>query len=141
MRIKFYLSENPTITSQEKGYNRYTGQFYTKEEVVRLKREYGLGIRNSMMVNKLTTPCYEGAVRLKVVFTFSSSLKKNWGLLKSSKPDADNACKALLDTIADLGFFKTGDQQVCDLQVIKLWGSHPSIEIDIEEVPYDIYRL
>ena len=134
MKFTIYLPENPTVTSQEKGYNKFTGQFYTKEEVKALKTTYYYEIRRAMTLNKLSTPMYKGAVRLKVTFTFASNIKKYWGLYKVSKPDCDNAVKALQDVLGDLGFFETGDQQVVDLHVIKFWGDRPKIEIDIEEV-------
>ena len=78
ININFELSENPTITSQEKGYNRYSGQFYTKDEVKQLKYEYAINIRRYMSVNKIETPRFKGAVRLTVIFGFSSSNRKNW---------------------------------------------------------------
>ena len=136
MRLHFtiYLPDNPNVTSQEKGFNKFTGQFYTKTEVTNLKNTYYHEIRKAMFVNKLTVPRYTGAVRLKTTFTFASSVKKNWGLYKLSKPDCDNMVKALQDVLGDMDFFETGDQQVVDLQVIKLWGSKPSVEIEIEEV-------
>ena len=134
MRFTIYLPDNPNVTSQEKGFNRLTGQFYTKTEVTNLKNTYYHEIRKVMFVNKLTAPRYTGAVRLKATFTFASSVKKNWGLYKLSKPDCDNMVKALQDVLGDMDFFETGDQQVVDLQVIKLWGSKPSVEIEIEEV-------
>lgn len=141
ININFELSENPTITSQEKGYNRYNGQFYTKDEVKQLKYEYAINIRRYMSVNKKETPRFKGAVRLTVSFTFASSNKKNWGLLKTTKPDLDNAVKGLQDVLADLGFFEIGDQQVAELVVRKEWSDKPKVFIYLEELPYDIYRL
>lgn len=141
VNINFELSENPTITSQEKGYNRYSGQFYTKDEVKQLKYEYAINIRRYMSVNKIETPRFKGAVRLTVSFTFASSNKKNWGLLKTTKPDLDNAVKGLQDVLADLGFFEVGDQQVAELVVRKVWSDKPRVFIHMEELPYDIYRL
>ena len=141
IEINFKLSENPTITSQEKGYNRYSGQFYTKDEVKQLKYEYAINIRRYMSVNKIETPRFKGAVRLTVIFGFSSSNRKNWGLLKTTKPDLDNAVKGLQDVLADLGFFEVGDQQVAELVVRKEWSDKPKVFIYLEELPYDIYRL
>lgn len=141
ININFVLSENPTITSQEKGYNRYSGQFYTKDEVKQLKYEYAINIRRYMSVNKIETPRFKGAVRLTVSFAFASSNKKNWGLLKTTKPDLDNAVKGLQDVLADLGFFEVGDQQVAELVVRKVWSDKPRVSIHMEELPYDIYRL
>ena len=141
VEINFVLSENPTITSQEKGYNRYSGQFYTKDEVKQLKYEYAINIRRYMSVNKIETPRFNGAVRLTVIFGFSSSNRKNWGLLKTTKPDLDNAVKGLQDVLADLGFFEVGDQQVAELVVRKEWSDKPKVFIYLEELHYDIYRL
>lgn len=124
MKLRIYLSGNPTITSQEKGINRYTGAVYTKKEVLDLKEEYARLIRLQLMNNKLKVPEFSGAVRLK-----------------TTKPDNDNAVKALQDTLSDMHFFSKGDQQVADLQVIKLWSDRPFVDIEVEEVAYDIYRV
>lgn len=139
MKIRIYLIENPTITSQEKGINRYTGAVYTKKEVLDLKAEYTRLIRLQLMNNKLKAPEFTGAVKLKVIFGFSSVERKLWGRLKVTKPDNDNAVKALQDVLADMHFFTKGDQQVADLQVIKIWSDRPFVDIEVEEVPYDVY--
>lgn len=141
VKLRIYLSGNPTITSQEKGINRYTGAVYTKREVLDLKEEYARLIRLQLMNNKLKVPEFSGAVRLKVIFGFSSVERKLWGRLKTTKPDNDNAVKALQDTLSDMHFFSKGDQQVADLQVIKLWSDRPFVDIEVEEVAYDIYRV
>jgi Holliday junction resolvase RusA-like endonuclease len=141
VKIKIFLPENPTVTSQEKGFNRYTGQFYTKTEVMALKNTYHFEIRRALAINKVATPKFKGPVRLKVIFTFSTSTKRTWGMFKTTKPDCDNCVKALQDVLGDMGFFEVGDQQVCDLQVIKKWGDKPSVEIEIEEVTNDSDRI
>ena len=47
-----------------------------------------------------------------------------------TRPDADNYQKLLMD--ACTGFLWTDDSQVCDLQVSKVYGSPPRIELEVK---------
>lgn len=139
MRVVIYLPDNPTVTSQEKGFNRYTGQIYTKSEVKNLKSTYAFEIRRAMSVDRIPNPRFTGAVRLNITFVFRSPVKKSWGKYKLTKPDCDNCAKGLIDVLGDdrevgLGWFENGDQQVCDLRVIKKWGDKPMVIIEAEEI-------
>ena len=49
----------------------------------------------------------------------------------TSKPDADNSVKSLIDCMTKLGFWKD-DSQISDLRIRKWWGSEPGILITIE---------
>ncbi|HQQ75744.1 MAG TPA: RusA family crossover junction endodeoxyribonuclease [Thermoanaerobaculia bacterium] len=51
------------------------------------------------------------------------------------KPDADNAAKGILDTMARLLFFK-GDQQVADLHIRKWIGMRPGLEFSIRKIQF-----
>ena len=71
-----------------------------------------------------------GPVALKVVFTFprpkkhyrSAGLRSNAPTWFCSKPDADNAAKAVMDALTVLGLWRD-DAQVVSLTVRKTFGS------------------
>lgn len=142
MIIKFELTDNPYVTSQEKGVSYQGGRihFYEKKEVIAMRNEYAARIKRHMRVNSIEPPRYKGSVALKVIFCYKTSERKKWGCLKSTKPDNDNAVKLLQDVLADLEFFSTGDQQIADLRVAKFWGEKATVCIEVEEVASDIYR-
>lgn len=139
MKIDIELSDNPYVTSQEKGINWAQRRVYEKVEVTRLKNEYKARIYQYMKVHKLAVPCLKGAVRLSVDYYFKTVDRKSWGKLKITKPDNDNTVKSLQDVLADLGFFYSGDQQVAQLVVTKRWASNARVLINIEEVDSDLF--
>lgn len=140
MTIEFELTDNPYVTAQEKGINWAQRRVYEKPEVLAMKNEYKARIMQYLRVNKLEVPHFEGACKLKVCFYFKTVNRRAWGCFKESKPDNDNAVKGLCDCLGDLGFFTSGDQQVCDLRVMKFWASTARVRIEIEEVRRDLYR-
>lgn len=129
MIIKLLLEDNPTITSQEKGINRYTGQVYTKKEVLELRETYRRGIIRYMKINRLTVPELKGALRFEAVFGFKISKRNLWGKPKTTKPDLDNAVKLLADVTAEVLGFQ--DQQISHLVVKKYWSDVPYITIKV----------
>jgi crossover junction endodeoxyribonuclease RusA len=91
--------------------------------------------------HKPKTPI-EGPINVLLFFIFprpkSHSTKK--GLRDSapdfhtSKPDADNLAKAVLDCLTQLGFWKD-DAQVCELQIHKRYGTNGACRITINIQP------
>ena len=71
---------------------------------------------------------------MTVTFFFDTKTKANIGKWKTTKPDCDHIVKLLQDQLADLDFFKVGDQQVVDLTVRKIWTDKPRIMIEIQEL-------
>ena len=67
---------------------------------------------------------------------YSHLLKDSFKCMKfhSVKPDLDNLCKFLLDTIAGKGRMICDDSQICVLQAEKVYGKTPRTEITIEEI-------
>ena len=140
MVIEFELTDNPYVTTQEKGINWRARSVYEKHEVRAMKDEYKTRIRQYLRANGLEVPRLEGTVALKVCFYFKTIDRRSWGCLKETKPDNDNAVKGLQDCLADLGFFHSGDQQVADLHVLKFWASSARVRIESEEVRRDLFR-
>ena len=59
------------------------------------------------------------------------------------RPDVDNAAKMILDVMADVGFFASGnDAQVARLEAVKGWGDRPGIYVRLVALgEYDALRL
>lgn len=148
MKLRLQLTDNPpTVTSQEKGetiqykYYRKGGRLvsvpyihhFEKPAVAKARSLYTGRILIAMKKNKLKPPRFEGPCQAKITFGFKARRKKDIGKLKDAKPDCDNMIKLLQDVLADIGFFKVGDQQIGDLRVIKIWAEEPFIEIEINE--------
>lgn len=133
MRIFFELPENPKGTAQMKGTSFQGGKIhhYEKKEIRELRALYHHEIFKFFYTNKMQVPHFDGAVYFSVTFTYSIKDKKRWGQPKTSRPDADNIVKLLLDVCTDLEMWPD-DAVVADLHVRKLWGDKPSVRITIE---------
>ena len=135
MYLRLDLADNPTATSQEKGINWSTRRVYTKPAIEQQKLDYEFAIWKWMKSKKLRAPCYDGPVDLAIIFVFSTSKKKQIGQPKDTKPDLDNSAKLLIDVLGKMGFFAVGDQQICDLAIVKRWGKQPRIHILVSPHP------
>lgn len=117
-------------TAQQKGvYARGSKViFYEKPEIVELR-------------NKLYYYCkphrppqpFGGAVRLKVIFYYKASRKKDIGQFKTTRPDLDNLNKLLWDVLTETGFFKD-DSQIVIFEARKGYGTEAKIKIEISEI-------
>lgn len=79
----------------------------------------------------------------KVVYAFrADQLKKREAALrrgrefpaeipKGTKPDCDNCCKQIADTLERTGFF-ANDSQIYDVRIVKVWGLQPGVFIKLE---------
>lgn len=131
MRIRIELPHNPQGTSQEKGYDRRSGHVYTKRHVRTQRDIYTNLLYHWMYEHKFRAPRWSGPVSVEITFIFSTKERKKWGELKTTKPDADNSAKLLLDVFEELGWFEVGDQQVNPLTVHRFWGEIPEVIINI----------
>lgn len=129
--ISFYVQGNP----QGKGrprvtkYGTYTPE-KTKEyeQLVRWswKAQSGEVIANRPIVARITA---------YMPIPKSTSKKKQAAMIgtpHTKKPDADNIAKAVLDALN--GYAYTDDSSVCVLLVKKVYGVHPCVSVEIEEV-------
>lgn len=133
------LPENPTSTSQEKGINWAKRRVFTKPEIVTQKRTYQLAIIKAMReagIQSLNP--FEGPVRLKLAWCYGTRVKKQISTHKDTKPDLDNMAKILIDVLADIGFFKVGDQQITELHLYKCWQKKPSVHIELESLAIEV---
>ena len=137
MTIYFELEENPKGTAQMKGTAYQGGRIhhYEKKEVRQLRELYHHEISKFFKNTKQSVPHLDGAVRFSAIFNYSIKDKKKWGLPKTSRPDADNIVKLLLDVCSDLNMWDD-DAQVTCLEVRKFYAEKPSICVEV--TPYDV---
>ncbi len=124
--IAFMIPGNPpTVTAQQKGQNRRTGQYYKPPELRDAEQKYLAYAAQHRPQEPLT-----GAVCLTVVFYYAASGKHKDGDPKTTKPDTDNAVKALKDVLTKAGFWKD-DAQIAWESVVKIWADVPRIAVAV----------
>lgn len=143
MRDQFYLhfDSMPKGTSQQKGYNRYTGSYYKKTNVARADTEFGIALKPHRPKKPSEKP-----IKLTVWFAFDTVNKKLWGKYvedeeepwkgfeyKPTRPDTDNYIKEFKDVMTKLGFWKD-DAQVVDERIIKTYAEKATIMVRWEEI-------
>lgn len=74
-----------------------------------------------------------GAIRVKMVLSFTTDKRHPHGTPHASKPDADNLEKVIFDVMARLGFF-TDDSHIADHQTTKAWADPAGIYVKMEEI-------
>ena len=131
MKDKFILELEtmPKATAQMKRFNGHTHTYFKSKTLMETERIY----RTLLAPHRPKAPV-EGAVRLFIILYFDKkSPKKLWGTYKTTRPDADNFCKALIDQMTQVGFW-TDDSQIVDLRIKKYYAEKASIFIEWEEV-------
>ena len=131
MKDKFILELEtmPKATAQMKRFNGNTRTYFKSKTLMETERIY----RTLLAPHRPKAPS-EGPIRLFIVLYFDKkSPKKLWGTYKTTRPDADNFCKALIDQMTQVGFW-TDDSQIVDLRIKKYYAEKASIFIEYEEV-------
>lgn len=119
----------PKGTAQMKRYNGRTNTYFKSNALMETERLY----HTLLLPHKPKTPS-EAPIRLFIVLRFDKkSPKKLWGTYKTSRPDVDNFCKALIDQMSQVGFWND-DAQVADLHIIKRYAAEAEIYIEWEEL-------
>lgn len=129
MTDRFILSFEtmPKATAQMRQYNGKTHICYKPKSLLETERLY----RTLLLPHKPKTPA-AGPIRLFIVLYFDKkSPKKLWGKYKTTRPDADNFCKALIDQMTKVGFWND-DAQIADLHIIKRYAEKAQIYIEWE---------
>lgn len=131
MKDKFILKLGtmPKGTAQMKRYNGRTNTYFKSNALMETERLY----HTLLLPHKPKTPS-EAPIRLFIMLRFDKkSPKKLWGTYKTSRPDVDNFCKALIDQMSQVGFWND-DAQVADLHIIKRYAAEAEIYIEWEEL-------
>jgi Holliday junction resolvase RusA-like endonuclease len=131
MKDKFILEFEtmPKGTAQQKRYDGRRGIYFKSKTLLETERIY----RAKLLPHQPGHPS-DAPIRLFIVLYFDKkSPKKLWGTYKTTRPDADNFCKALIDQMTQVGFW-TDDSQIVDLRIKKYYAEKASIFIEWEEV-------
>ena len=130
MKIKFRLDFDslPTTTSQQKGFNYKTGQYYKKKKVEAAENLFFWKLKPYAP----KVPSVK-AIKLTVWFGFGIKQKSKWGQYKTTKPDTDNYIKMFKDMMTKCGFWKD-DAQVSDERVVKTYAECPFVWVEVEEM-------
>ena len=131
MKDKFILEFEtmPKGTAQQKRYDGRRGIYFKSKTLLETERIY----RAKLLPHKPSHPS-DAPIRLFIVLYFDKkSPKKLWGTYKTTRPDADNFCKALIDQMTQVGFWMD-DSQIVDLRIKKYYAEKASIFIEWEEV-------
>lgn len=127
--IAFMIPGNPpTVTAQQKGQNRHTGQYYKPPELRDAEQKYLAYAAQ----HRPPAPIL-GPVELHVVFGYQTTGKHTHGEPKTTKPDTDNAIKAVKDALTKARYWKD-DAQVAVEVVSKIWVDVPGIAVTVYEL-------
>lgn len=128
--------EPPRATAQQKGYNRYTGQYYKKKSVLEAAEKYDFYIRQAMKdverSDGIVFPI-EAPVEVFISFIFPTSVKKLRGKPKTTRPDCDNMAKQLVDELTACQVVKD-DAFIYQWTIEKRWareGEAPGVYVSM----------
>jgi Holliday junction resolvase RusA-like endonuclease len=131
--------EPATMTAQMKGVNWRKRAFYTKSAIKAEMRRITRAVKDHIPAAPIEGPV-QCSIKVRYPMTQEQAKQNaaelsngNFELLHVRKPDADNAIKAILDTLTKCGFW-TDDSQVCDLNIHKRYGTAPGIWIAIKSL-------
>ena len=131
MKDSFYLhfDKMPKATAQMRQFNGKTKTCYKSKALEETERLY----RVQLLPHKPEKPV-EGPIKLFICLYFEKKKPKMlWGKYKTSRPDADNFCKALIDQMTKTGYW-IDDAQIADLHIKKYYAEKASIYIEWSEV-------
>lgn len=105
---------------------------YKKDSVNTARQLFAMQLKPYRPAKPLT-----GCVALSVALFFSVKERAKWGKYKTSRPDADNYCKELIDVMGSLGWW-LDDAQIVKLKISKQYAEKAAIFIHCEEVQDDV---
>lgn len=99
-------------------------------------KKWEAAFQTTLAYRKPAQPLYKGApVRIIVALFYKPPASRKCKEIewKTTKPDADNVVKTILDSLVDSGYIEA-DQKIADLRVMKLeWDFGGFIEVMIGE--------
>ena len=126
----FDLPQIPAGTAQMKGVNHYTGRFYKKKPLIEAEQ-----IFRDELCTLVPRWKMQGPIQLTIELRYMTKDKKKRGKWKTTRPDADNAVKLLIDVMTDLGVWGD-DSQIVDLRIRKRWScfDYATVYIEAKEI-------
>lgn len=123
MKVEWFfpLDDIPRTTAQQKGYNRQTGRYFTKEKVKVVSELYDF----MLAVHRPPRPL-QGAIRVEVLFYYPAKRPHKPREPKATRPDVDNMVKLLFDRATACGYW-VDDGQIADLRIIKAYAEQAGI--------------
>lgn len=133
MKDQFVLEFDslPRTTAQQKRYNGRTHTYYKSGALASMETEFYY----KLLDHKPKRPS-EYPIKIVLRFYFETKDKKKWDMPKTTRPDVDNYCKAFLDQMTKIGFWRD-DAQVYRLLAEKYWSETAKIEVIYSEVTYE----
>ena len=145
MKNEFFLKFDnglPRTTAQEKGetikYKRVRTQkgvklmpyiaHFRKPEVEAVRTLFAYKLKPFRPKKPSNMP-----IKLEIILYFNIKDSSKWGRYKTTKPDAENFCKELIDVMTILRFWED-DAQVVDLHIVKYFAEQATIFIRWEEL-------
>jgi len=116
----------PTATSQQKGRTK-DGRWYKPEKLRAAEEFYLWGLKRI----RPTAPM-DGPIRLEVTFFYPTNKSHKDGELKITRPDNDNAVKALKDCMTKMGYWHDDAQVTTDI-IRKFYSDRPGVLIRVTE--------
>jgi len=130
---KVFICPIKAMGKQRPGFNSHTKHAYTQTKT----RDFEDKVRAYYLSQFTEEPSYEGAIVLKITVnkkpaeSFSEKKKQAMmGMPCTIKPDWDNIGKIVCDALN--GYAYKDDKQVYNGQVIKTYGNHDQIIVEIE---------
>jgi len=129
--LEFFLPMKlPTKTFQDKDMTVRDGKpvIFDSTELKQIKELFTAHLSKHVPETKIQPP-----IRIQTKWLYKTDDPKKIGKYKTTKPDVDNAPKALHDCMTKLGFWKD-DAQISSMIAEKFWNNVPGIYIKIETV-------
>jgi Holliday junction resolvase RusA-like endonuclease len=127
----------PKTTAQQKRHNGQTGAYFQSKDGKAAEATY-----QALFLPHQPKEAHTGALQVEIILRWpwrSSESKKVRALgqvAMTTKPDADNIAKQLIDVLKSLRFFGD-DASISDLIVRKRWGDNPGIRVRINRAESD----
>lgn len=133
MKDQFVLEFDslPRTTAQQKRYNGKTHTYYKSSALASMETEFYY----KLLDHRPKRPS-EYPIKIVLRFYFDTKDKKKWDMPKVTKPDVDNYCKAFLDQMTKVGYWRD-DAQVYRLLAEKYYSERARIEVIYSEVTYE----
>lgn len=131
-RIEFtvFFPQIPKGTSQMKRVNHRSGRFFEGKELQEARAAYEDRLRPFAPDQP-----FDGPVKVSIGFGYFVKNIKLRGKPKTSRPDADNLVKLVLDVMTKIGYWND-DSQIVELTIMKHWaiGNEANLYVHVREV-------